>query len=259
MDCKTASTLLEAYLDNELDRADARELEAHVDGCVDCRAALTKLDELRLALRDTALRYVAPRQLRDRIEAAGAAEASRIASGRSHHAAWRPSRVWRIAAVCILAFGAGGISVQLWNSGQMAGEHTQMNRDLFASHWRALAAASPVDVVSSDRHTVKPWFAGKIADSPLVQDFAEQGFPLIGGRIDYIGPQRVAVLVYRHGQHVIDVFVLPEAAAAIGGPSMQMQGYTLDAITLGKQPAAIVSDLDQQELRRFGQLLATVK
>ena len=259
MECKTALTLLEPYLDNELERADARELEAHVDGCVDCRAALTRLDELRLALRDTALRYTAPHHLRDRIEAVDAGEISGVAGGRSHPAAWRTSGAWRIAAACVLAFGAGGASVHLWNSGQVAEDgHDQISRDLFASHWRALAAASPVDVVSSDRHTVKPWFAGKIADSPVVQDFAEQGFPLIGGRIDYVGSQRVAVLVYRHGQHVIDVFVLPEAASAARS-SAQMQGYTLDAVTLGNQPAAIVSDMDQQELRRFVQLLGLAR
>ena len=260
MDCKTASTLLETYLDNEMDRADARELETHVDGCVDCRAALTRLDELRLALRDKSLRYNAPRQLRDRIEAADAGEISGVAAGRSHRAAWRTSGAWRIAAACVLAFGAGGASVHLWNSGQRTESgQAQLARDLFASHWRALAAASPVDVVSSDRHTVKPWFAGKVAEAPLVQDFAEQGFPLAGGRIDYIGTQRVAVLVYRHGQHMIDVFVLPEAASAGARSSIQMQGYTLDAITLGNQAAAIVSDMDQQELGRFVQLLGSAR
>jgi anti-sigma factor RsiW len=254
MECKTALTLLEPYLDKELDRAEARELEAHVDGCADCRAALTKLDELRLALRDAALRYPAPQALRDRIKAA----ASAAASAQSVRTAWHAAPVWRIAAACVLAFGAGGVSVHMWNSGQeAAAAQAQIGRDLFASHWRALAATSPVDVVSSDRHTVKPWFAGKVADSPLVQDFADQGFPLVGGRIDYIGTQRVAVLVYRHGQHVIDVFVLPQATAA--GKSSQTQGYTLDAITLGNQPAAIVSDMDQQELVRFAQLLASVK
>jgi anti-sigma factor RsiW len=256
MDCKTAMALLEPYLDRELDRADARELEAHVDGCADCRAALTRLDELRLALRDTALRYPAPQPLRDRIKG----EASAAASGQSGRTAWRATPVWRIAAACILAFGAGGVSVHLWNSAQIAtNAHAQIRRDLFAGHWRALAAASPVDVVSSDRHTVKPWFAGKVADSPLVQDFAEQGFPLVGGRVDYVGAQRVAVLVYRHGQHVIDVFVLPQGDPAVTGKPTQMQGYTLDAITLGNQPAAIVSDMDQQELVRFAQLLGSVK
>jgi anti-sigma factor RsiW len=259
MECRTVLTLLEPYLDKELDRADARELEVHVDGCADCRAALTRLDELRLALRDATLRYPAPQQLRDRIDAAAAAEAQGVAPERSRRAR-RNSPVWRIAAACVLAFGAGGVSVHLWNSAKFAAnEDAQISRDLFASHWRALAAASPVDVVSSDRHTVKPWFAGKVADSPLVQDFAEQGFPLVGGRIDYIGTQRVAVLVYRRGQHVIDVFVLPQTASAAAGKSMQMQGYTLNAVTLGDRPAAIVSDMDEQELLRFRQLLVSLK
>jgi anti-sigma factor RsiW len=255
MDCKTALTLLEPYLDKELGRADARELEAHVDGCADCRAALTKLDELRLALRDAALRYPVPQTLRDRIKA----EASAAASGQSGRMGWHTAPVWRIAAACVLAFGAGGVSVHLWNSGQdAAAARAQIGRDLLASHWRALAAASPVDVVSSDRHTVKPWFAGKVADSPLVQDFAEQGFPLVGGRIDYVGAQRVPVLVYRHRQHLIDVFVLPQGEA-VTAKAMRAQGYALDAVTLGNQPAAIVSDMDQQELVRFEQLLVTVK
>jgi anti-sigma factor RsiW len=256
MDCKTALTLLEPYLDKELDRADARELETHVDGCADCRAALTKLDELRLALRDATLRYPAPQPLLDRIKAATAA----AASGQSGHTAWHAASVWRIAAACVLAFGAGGVSVHLWNSAQDAtAARAQISRDLFASHWRALAAASPVDVVSSDRHTVKPWFAGKIADSPLVQDFAEQGFALVGGRLDYIGSERVPVLVYRHGAHLIDVFVVPPNDLAATGKSMQMQGYTLDVVKLGNQSAAIVSDMDQQELVRFAQLVEAAK
>lgn len=243
MDCKTALTLLEPYLDKELDRAEARELETHVDGCADCRAALTRLDELRLALRDPALRYAAPAQLRGRMSGATSAPRRYAASG------W-----WRIAAACVLAFGAGGISLHLWNPGQAAGQ-TLIERDLFASHWRALAAASPVDVVSSDRHTVKPWFAGKLAVSPLVQDFAEQGFPLVGGRIDYVGSERVAVLVYSHGQHTIDVFVLPQTPLPQIAEPVRRNGYVLSAATLGAQTAAIVTDLDEQELGKFQQLL----
>jgi anti-sigma factor RsiW len=262
MDCKTALALLEPYLDNELDRADARELEAHVDGCADCRAALTRLDELRMALRDQALRYPAPSQLRDRIRAVEISGDPRETSSSlsSRNARRTAPAWWRLTAACVLAFGAGGISVHLWNSGQAtASTSAQIERDLFASHWRALAAASPVDVVSSDRHTVKPWFAGKVAQSPLVQDFADQGFALVGGRLDYIGSERVAVLVYRHGQHLIDVFVLPPSSLTAVDKPMQLQGYALSTITLGNQPAAIVSDMDQQELGRFQRLLDGAK
>ena len=246
MDCKTGLSLLEAYLDNELDRADARELEAHIDTCADCGAALSRLDELRQSLRDRALHYAAPQSLRDRIQATANAH---VVTPRWSMPAWT-----RPAAACVLAFGAGGISVHLLNSGQSTGGPEQIARDLFASHWRALAATSPVDVISTDRHTVKPWFAGKVAQAPLVQDFAEQGFALAGGRIDYVGSTRVPVLVYRHGQHIIDVFVLPQEGAL--PRTAQDKGYALSAITLGDQPAAIVSDMDAAERARFAELLA---
>lgn len=242
MECELARGLLEAYLDGELGRAEARELEAHVDGCAECRAVLDRLDALRRALREPALRAHAPEQLRARIrDAASAAPRARR----------RPGALLRHAAALLLAFGAGGGAMYWWNAphGQ-----TGVTRDLFASHWRALAATSPVDVLSSDRHTVKPWFAGKLAQAPLVQDFAEQGFALVGGRIDYVGAERVPVLVYRHGQHLADVFVLgPDSAPP--GPALQ-RGYALQPVTLGGQRAAIVSDMDAQELARLGTLLS---
>jgi anti-sigma factor RsiW len=262
MECKRAVTLLEAYLDKELDRAEARELEDHVDGCADCRAALTRLDELRVALRDRSLRYPAPAALRERIAAASSPQAEVTESSTVAGVPASRRRIsatpswWRLAAACVLAFVAGGAFVHLWNPGRDDAESAQVVHDLFASHWRALAAASPVDVVSSDRHTVKPWFAGKVAQAPLVQDFAEQGYPLVGGRIDYVGAQRVPVLVYRHGQHLIDVFVLPPGAGSADIRSAARLGYTLDPVALGAQPAAIVSDMDAQELAKFGQLVA---
>jgi anti-sigma factor RsiW len=154
----------------------------------------------------------------------------------------------------MMAFGAGGVSVQMWNSAQNS--QAQLAHDAFAGHWRALAAATPVDVVSTDRHTVKPWFAGKVAQAPLVQDFADQGFPLVGGRIDYLGGERVPVLVYRHGQHLIDVFVLPSNVNTAPGRSAEAQGYTLQTISLGGAPAAVVSDMDAHEFARFAELFA---
>ncbi len=261
MDCKTAIALLEPYLDNELERAEARELEAHVDTCTQCAAALARLGDLRQSLRDQALRHTAPVELRERIRAAAAgATPSGTASPPRRARRWAMPQWSRLAAACVLAFGAGGISVHLWNSGQSpAAVQTQLARDLFASHWRALAAAAPVDVVSSDRHTVKPWFAGKVAESPLVRDFAEQGFALVGGRLDYIGDERVAVLVYRHGQHLIDLFVAPRAGSALMAETAEQRGYALTPVRLGDQPAVIVSDMDHEERSRFAQLVASAQ
>ncbi|HZP65358.1 MAG TPA: anti-sigma factor [Rudaea sp.] len=244
MDCKTAHVLLEAYLDGELERADARAVEAHLDGCADCRDALTRLDGLRRALRENGLRHAAPASLHARLRDTDLRAATRPRVPTRSAPAWL-----RYAAACVLAFGAGAGGVYLWNPRQSAS--AALERDLFASHWRALAAASPVDVVSSDRHTVKPWFAGKLAQSPIVRDFADQGFPLVGGRIDYVGDMRVPVLVYRHGQHLIDVFVLGENERSEIGEAAEREGYTLEVIASGGQPAAVVSDMDAQELARF--------
>jgi anti-sigma factor RsiW len=99
---------------------------------------------------------------------------------------------------------------------------------------------------------VKPWFAGKVSQAPVVQDFADRGFSLIGARIDYVGDERVPVLVYRHGQHVIDVFVMPHATST---SVEHAQGYELVPVNLGGQSAVIVSDMDAQEMSKFRDLL----
>jgi len=261
MDCKTAHELLPLYFDSELDRTTSREFEAHLDACADCRELLVGLDELRRGLREDAPRYRAPTALRERLADSAAAMAAVAESN-----AVVPTRRYRtplplrFAASVALAFAAGGTVVALWNSPHGSGtSRDQVASDLFASHWRALAATSPVDVVSSDRHTVKPWFAGKIADAPVVRDFADQGFPLVGGRIDYVGSARVPVLVYRHGQHLIDVFVLASTDAARLDASAMRNGYRIEAVRLGDQPAAIVTDMDAGEVTKFDQLLQQMK
>lgn len=250
MNCETTRALLEAYLDGELDHAEARELEAHVDACVHCRTALTRLDELRRALRAPELRYVAPGALRQRL--AATADTSGMPARHSH----RGMPIWlRLAAVFVLALGTGAAGMRWWDA-SVGAERIGLAHDLFAAHWRALAATSAIDVASSDRHTVKPWFAGRVARSPLVRDFATEGFPLLGGRIDYVGGERVPVLVYRHGHHLIDVFVLASTDASALAPTVR-QGYAVAPITLGGQPAAVVSDMDEPELRALGQLLSS--
>lgn len=251
MDCKAASELLPLYFDGELDRATSREIEAHLDHCAACSALLVEHDALRRALRNDVPRYGAPASLHARIkEASEQVTGARVA--RSQRRPWLA-----LAASWLLAFVAGGLAVGgLKHIGAAPREEAQLTRDLFASHWRALAAASPIDVVSTDQHTVKPWFAGKVGTAPAVRDFAAQGYALIGGRIDYVGTERVPVLVYRHGKHLIDVFVLP-AALAIGEADMaSAQGYTVAGTTLEGQRAVLVSDMDRAELTRFRDLLA---
>ena len=247
MDCETAHPLLAAYFDGELDRATSRELEAHVDRCAACRAALVDLDELRSSLRRELPRHAAPVALRERIDATNVTSRPR---------ARRPRAFWlAIAASWALAFCAGAL-VSPWPARDRSeAPGNQLERDLLASHWRALAASSPVDVVSSDRHTVKPWFAGKVADAPQVHDLVDQGFPLVGGRIDYVGGKRVPVLVYRHGQHLVDVFVLDAASAVALTDSHSARGSTLLPVDLGGQRGVVVTDMDLQETATLKGLL----
>ncbi|MEP6939352.1 MAG: zf-HC2 domain-containing protein [Rudaea sp.] len=246
MDCENAHPLLAAYFDGELDRSAGRELETHIDGCAACRAALVELDELRGSLRRELPQHVAPAALRARIVAANAATRPRS----------RPRIMGlALAASWALAFCAGALLTPWFSRDRADTGAGQVERDLLASHWRALAATSPVDVVSSDRHTVKPWFAGKVADAPQVRDFAEQGFPLVGGRIDYVGGSRVPVLVYRHGQHLIDVFVFDAASGLSLSDAHAARGSTLLSAELGGQHAAIVTDMDAQETTALKRLL----
>jgi anti-sigma factor RsiW len=254
MDCKTASDLLPLYFDGELDRATSRELEAHLDECSACRDALVALDALRQRLRQGAPRFPAPDALRRRVMASAAG----TPAGRGGDTPMRhQTRPWlAMAASWLVAFIAGAAALAAWHHvSAPSPAEAQLTRDVFASHWRALAAPSPIDVVSTDQHTVKPWFAGKVATSPAVHDFKAEGYALVGGRIDYVGTERVPVLVYQHGKHFIDVFVLPGPGVANGGRPVQMQGYLLERATLAGQPVAIVSDMDGAELARFRDLL----
>ncbi|MGG6462677.1 anti-sigma factor family protein [Solilutibacter silvestris] len=246
MALETGHELLPLYLDGELDAETSRAFEAHLDACTECQARLAELEALRSAIRTQAHYHAAPDTLRQRIMDASAP--------RKRFANWPPLA---LAASWAAAFLLGGALMWTMQPGSRQSSTAPLARDLITGHLRALAAASPVDVVSSDHHTVKPWFAGKLAISPLVQDFANEGYALVGGRIDYVGDSRVPVLVYRHGQHLADVFVLPQGTTLAA--SQSQQGYAIDTFTLGGQPAALVSDLGDSERAQLKQLLANAR
>ena len=246
MKCESARPLLEAYLDGELDRGAIDELESHLATCAACRAQLADLEQLRAAVR-AIQRERAPAELRARLmNLQDLPEAPRTAT----QGTW-----WKLAAAVLLGVAVGAGAMR-WSGhrADLAGSGTLLARDLLASHLRALAASSPIDVISEDRHTVKPWFAGKIGESPPVIDPKSADFPLLGGRIDYVGERRTAVVVYGHRKHVIDVFMTPGAETA-GARATQSQGYALTPCVLAGQSAWIVSDVDAETLREFTGLL----
>lgn len=224
MDCSLEREQLPAWFDGELDPDEAAAFEQHLSGCACCQQSHRVLRDIRDRLRAGLPDHRAPDSLR-----------RRLGIGRPGH--WNA-----LAASCALAFVTGAVAWSLWN-GSHVDPGAQLRRDLFASHWRALSAASPIDVASSDRHTVKPWFEGKVAAAPEVRDFADQGFSLAGGRIDYVGEERVPVIVYRRGGHVVDVFVLPADTRMNGSPAV-VAGNRADVVRTGGFTDVIVSDLD---------------
>jgi anti-sigma factor RsiW len=242
---------LDAYLDGELAAGDARELETHLGQCSEC----TRFRDGRLALRAAVVAGVptfqAPAALRERIwEAArGAAPTARAPHRFTARNVWRPLAL--AASLAVVALGSWTLALQ-----RAAGE--ALADDVLASHIRSLMPPPGhlTDVASSDQHTVKPWFNGRLDFSPPVYDFAGRGYPLVGGRLDYVGGRPVGALVYGRRQHLINVFIWPATRGPSGGPSMRTrQGYHELHWTTGDYTYWVVSDLGLAELQDFAQLL----
>jgi anti-sigma factor RsiW len=242
---------LDAYLDGELAADDARELETHLGQCSEC----TRFRDGRLALRAAVVAGVptfqAPAALRERIREAarGAAPTARAPRRFTARNVWRPLAL--AASLAVVALGSWTLALQ-----RAAGE--ALADDVLASHIRSLMPPPGhlTDVPSSDQHTVKPWFNGRLDFSPPVYDFAGRGYPLVGGRLDYVGGRPVGALVYGRRQHLINVFIWPATRGPSGGPSMRTrQGYHELHWTTGDYTYWVVSDLGLAELQDFAQLL----
>ncbi len=234
--------LLNAYFDGELDAVAARRFEARLAAEPDLAADLARLKKLRGKLRADLAEDVPPEVLRRSI-------ASRYASP-----AWRRPQSWQaLAASLVIGMALGGVGTFGLLPPQPA--DTTPNQ-VVASHIRALMAPSPADVASSDHHTVKPWFDGKVAFAPQVVELAAAGFPLVGGRVDVIGLEPVPALVYRAGKHLISLIEMPSEAAAAATVTRRMErGYETVTWTEGGVTYWAVSDASDEEMQSFVTLL----
>jgi len=254
MDCTKAQALRHPYLDGEIDPVDVSAVEAHLRGCADCAAAFRRDRELSAAIKLEVPRYRAPELLRARIRSELARrERRRFGELRLLGVGWNPAA---IAASLMLAVV---LSSAVTRSVVTDGGVDRTADAVVDAHIRSLMADHLIDVKSSDQHTVKPWFNGKLALSPPVPDLAAAGFPLVGGRLDYVDDHPVAALVYRRQQHMINVLV---SAAAKGDQSTQPapaaeRGYNLLRFTQGGMDFWIVSDLNTAELDDFAARLKT--
>lgn len=240
-DCREIEPLLHGLLDGELDAANTLKCEEHIASCAACASAYQALVVQRNLIRAANLREAAPERLQKRV---------RGMIDRKRHAArfLRPFRgaAWPAAA----AIAAGLLVFTIIPRGPDLGEQVA------ESHVRSLMANHLVDVVSTDHHTVKPWFAGRLDFSPPIYDLSAQGFTLAGGRVDYLNSRPVAAVVYRHGAHVINLFIWPERAgdAAPVAPLVR-EGYNVRNWNKLGMNCWAVSDMNAEELARFERIV----
>ena len=234
-------TLLEAYVDGQLDLVTSLRIERHLAECEECAAAVRNHRALQSALGGESLSFEPPKDLESRVRAAVRRSAAPPRPARTF--GWR----WLAAAASLPSMGVLAAALLLVVRGPSSRD--LLNQEIVSAHVRSLMADHLTDVLSSDQHTVKPWFNGRLDFSPDVRDLAAEGYPLVGGRLDYVGGRGVAALAYQHRKHTINVFVWPEGRAGSGEASTR--GYNLIYWTASGNHYAAVSDLNIGELREF--------
>jgi anti-sigma factor RsiW len=252
MNCQDVQNLLHPYSDGELDLVRNLEIEQHLGTCPACAQQEKSLRSLRAALSAPSLYHSAPAALRTRMQleppsSVPVVERQRFARGEK----W----MWAtIAAGILLVVGVSvTLGVLLSRTTEPAGG--RLENWVIASHVRSLQANHLTDVVSSDRHTVKPWFRDKLDFSPQVPDLSAEGFPLSGGRLDYLDERPVAALVYQHGKHAINVLTWPAASPGVKGvQKLSRQGFHLREWQRAGMNYWAISDLNDEDLDQFVRL-----
>ena len=242
MTCNEAEILLHALIDGELDASHAREVEAHIAGCPRCAPKLAAYRQMSQAVATVDLRYTAPPLLRKRIEAS--LPKPQVATSRRS-----VLRGFALGSAMSAIAATGLVAIVLRND-----DEQRIEGEIVSAHLRSLQAGHLTDVVSTDQHTVKPWFNGRLDVSPPVIDLTAQGFTLIGGRLDYLDARAIGAVVYRRRQHIINLFVAQtpniERRAA---KTETIQGFNIRRWSDRGSNFWAVSDIGADELAEFGE------
>jgi|SRR5579871_4231137 len=247
------SLRVQAHFDREVDAVTAADIERHLEHCIECQELYQELKQLRVGMRGELPQFETPGALRTRIRRSLDREDA-AAAPRSHRPGatkWRLPSFWAGAASG-LAAGAMAAAVAFFFLVPL--RTTSVTDELIGDHVTSLLSSRMIDVISTDQHTVKPWFAGHTDVSPVVADFKPQGYELIGGRVAYLEHQRAAVVVYRHGRHIINVFGWAATQRPIAGEKTR-NGYHLVYWKAGDLQYCAVSDTSWGELHALVRLL----
>ena len=242
MTCEETEILLHALADGELDAGNACAVEAHVTACATCTQRLREIHGLHEALAGRALQFEAPASLRTKIEASLPASMPRAA---------RTSRRSLLQGFALGTALSSAIAASVVVMMLRGDDDQRMIGEAVSAHLRSLQADHLTDVLSTDQHTVKPWFNGRIDFAPPVIDLTAQGFTLIGGRLDYIDAKAVASLVYQRRKHVINLFVSQSSGIERARGSETVQGFNVRRWSAGGLTFIAVSDINADELQEF--------
>ncbi|WP_257169309.1 anti-sigma factor [Bradyrhizobium sp. SRS-191] len=250
MTCDEAEILIHALADGELDAGHSTEVEAHVATCPRCASELAAVREMKQALAGADLRYKAPAALRERIEAAlPPAQSSNVTPLVSAPSRRTLLRGFAMGSAVSALAATGLVAIVLRNDDQQ-----RIEAEIVSAHLRSLQAGHLTDVISTDQHTVKPWFNGKLDVAPPVIDLTAEGFTLIGGRLDYVDARAIGAVVYRRRQHVINLFVAQTSSTDRRAPRLDtLQGFNIRSWRARGLSYWAVSDINVEELNEFGE------
>lgn len=250
MNCHDVQNLIDGYIDGELDLVRNLEVEQHLQDCSACAQLYKNRQKLQAIIRTDALYHKAPPHLQKRIQTSLRRENPPRPIMRI-----TPFSLLSVAAVLFVVIASAWILI---NTLLAPAVNESLAQAVLSSHIRSLMVNHLVDVESTDQHTVKPWFDGKLDYSPPVVDLAQQGFPLVGGRLDYLDDRPVAALVYKRRSHYINLFIWPSTSAFVAEgkvTAVTRQGYHLITWTKAGMTYWAVSDLEESELQEFVQLI----
>jgi len=247
MNHNEAARLLGPYRDGELDLTTCLKLEEHLAGCPSCQQKLADEQELVGLIQSETPRFKPSPFLKTRIQALIREEKSSPATTRS----WNPlALAWTYSGVAVAVMALLAIGVAFFH-----GNNTELKREAVADHVRSLQVNHLMDVASTDQHTVKPWFAGKLDYSPPVVDLTSSGYPLIGGRLDVLDHRNVAAIIYQRRKHYINLFIWPSDTESLHDGIFNENGYHVVGWTKSGMNYLAVSEIGEKELTDFAQMI----